>query len=356
MTTIEFNDYLDVQTKLRGFLLDDYEKSLLLTFCQEQIIEDLYSNNTTATFEENEKRRRYLANLVYSFEAFRNPKDRPKFTKPYADEKLVEYDTATAVSDDKIQNYSLVKGDGNQDGTRNIEHTDNNEYNSKTTTDLFNASTTEDVLRVGVPILEEIPITKKTKGFHKIKSDSSVVTLPENLLYIVYEQVTFSDVNLECLDGNTAVVTPITHDEYYRAMQNPFRRPNERRVFRLDVAHPNNEFEAEGRLLYLWQRYRHIKETDLEVSKGYNQVNGIYDRFNLRDDDRPQLIELISKYKINSYFCRYIKRPNPIVVNELPEYLTVYGFDHRTESEVHPALHKVIAENALKLAIQNRAK
>lgn len=342
MTTIEFSDYLDVQCKLHGFVLDDYEKSLLLTLCQEQIVEDLYSNENSQVFEETEKRRRYLANLVYSFEAYRNPKDRPKFTKPYADRELVEYDTATAVSDDTIYNYSLVEGDGNQEGVRNQERTKNNENN--------------DILRSGIPIVEEIPITKKTKGFHKIKSDSSVVTLPENLLYIVYEQVTFSDLNLECLDGNTAVVTPITHDEYYRAMQNPFRRPNERRVFRLDVAHPNNEFEAEGRLLYLYKRYQNIRDNELEVSKGYNQVNGIYDRFNMRDDDRPQMIELISKYKINTYFCRYIKRPNPIVVNNLPEYLTVYGFDHRTESEVHPALHKVIAENAVKLAVQNRNK
>lgn len=340
MTTIEFSDYLDVQCKLHGFVLDDYEKSLLLTLCQEQIVEDLYSNENSQVFEETEKRRRYLANLVYSFEAYRNPNDRPKFTKPYADKKLVEYDTITTISDDHIYNYSLVEGDGNQEGVRNQERTKNNENN--------------DILRSGIPIIEEIPITKKTKGFHKIKSDSSIVTLPENLLYIVYEQVTFSDLNLECLDGNTAVVTPITHDEYYRAMQNPFRRPNERRVFRLDVAHPNNEFEAEGRLLYLYKRYKNIRDNELEVSKGYNQVNGIYDRFNMRDDDRPQMIELISKYKINTYFCRYIKRPNPIVVNNLPEYLTIYGFDHRTESEVNPALHKIIAENAAKLAIQNR--
>ena len=338
MTTIEFSDYIDVMTKPKGIALDDYEKSLLLTMCQEQVVEDLYNNSSTDTFEETEKRRRQLSNLVYSFTAYRNPDDRPKFTKPYADEKLVEYDTATSVNNDTIQNYSLVEGDGNQDGVRTNSQTDIN----------------ENTLRTGVPILEEIPITKKTKGFQKIRSDSSIVTLPENLFFIVYEQVTFSDLNLECLDGNTAVVTPLTHDEYYRAMQNPFRRPNERRVFRLDVAHPNNEFEAEGRLLYLWDRYKNVKQEDLEASKGYNEVNGYTDRFNLRDDDRPQMIELISKYKVDTYFCRYIKRPNPIIVNDLPDYLTVYGFSHRTESELNPMMHKIIAQNAVKLALERR--
>jgi len=337
MTTIEFSDYMDVALKPKGVVLDDYEKSLLLTLSQEQLVEDLYSNESVS-FEETEKRRRYLSNLVYSFKAYRNKADRPKFTKPYADETLVEYDTATAVNNDRIENYSLIEGNGNQSGVRENADIDVNE---------------EDI-RSGVPILEDIPLTKKTKGFQKIQSDSSIVTLPENILYIVYEQVTFSDLNLECLDGNTAVVTPITHDEYYRAMQNPFRRPNERRVFRLDVAHPNNEFEAEGRLLYLYDRYHNIRQEDIEVSKGYNEVNGYTDRFNLRDDDRPQMIELISKYKIDTYFCRYLKRPNPIVVNELPEYLTVYGFNHRTESEVNPALHKIIAENAIKMALARR--
>lgn len=340
MTTVEMSDYIDVRTKPLGFILDDYEKSILLTFSQEQLIEDLYSNDSSESFEETERRRRQIGNLVYSFKAYRNPNDRPKFTKPYATRELVEYNTATSVNDDKIENYSLVNGDGNQYGVR-----DNNIIT-------FN----EENIRDGVPIIETIPITPKTKGFQKIVSDSSVVTLPENLMFIVYEQVTFSDLNLECLDGNTAVVTPLTHDEYYRAMQNPFRRPNERRVFRLDVAHPNNEFEAEGRLLYLYNRYRNVKEDNIEVSKGYNEVNGYSDRFNLRDDDRPQMIELISKYKIDTYFCRYIKRPNPIVVNDLPEYLTIYGFDHRTESEVNPMLHKIICENAVKIAINNRSK
>lgn len=337
MTTVEFSDYLDVALKPKGIVLDDYEKSLLLTFTQEQLIEDLYTNGNES-FEETERRRRQLGNLVYTFEAYRNPKDKPKFTKPYATKELVEYDTANSVNSDKIENYSLVNGDGNQYGIR-----ENN-------TTKFN----EEQIRAGVPLIEETPITKKTKGFHKIKSDDVVVTLPENLMFIVYEQVTFSDLDLECLDGNTAVVTPLTHDEYYRAMQNPFRRPNERRVFRLDVAHPNNEFEAEGRLLYLYNRYKNVKANNIEVSRGYNEVNGYSDRFNLRDDDRPQLIELISKYKIGTYFCRYIKRPNPIVVNDLPEYLTIYGFDHRTESEVNPILHKIIAQNAVELAIRNR--
>lgn len=322
MTTIEFSDYIDQMTKPQGFLIDDYEKSLLLTLCQEQLIEDLYSNDSSEVFEETERRRRALSNLVYSFEAYRKEKDRPvlEYTDITNNENNKTYKTATGVNSDKVQSYSF-------DGKDVIEDT----------------------------------ITKNLRTYKKIKTDSVNVTLPENLMFIVYEQVTF-DEDIECIDGNTAVVVPITHDEYYRAMQNPFRRPNERRVFRLDVAHPRNVIEAHNRILKQWQLYTdsdNITKPALMKDKDTfsdNVVIGNTNSYSLREMDRPQLIELISKYRIGKYFCRYIKKPNPIVVNELPDYLTIYGFNQRTESEVNPILHKIIAQNAVEMAIKRRVK
>lgn len=322
MTTIEFSDYIDQMTKPQGFLIDDYEKSLLLTLCQEQLIEDLYSNDSSEVFEETERRRRALSNLVYSFEAYRKEKDRPvlEYTDITNNENNETYKTATGINSDKVQSYSF-------DNKNVIEDT----------------------------------ITKNLRTYKKIKTDSVNVTLPENLMFIVYEQVTF-DEDIECIDGNTAVVVPITHDEYYRAMQNPFRRPNERRVFRLDVAHPRNVIEAHNRILRQWQLYTdsdNITKPALMKDKDTfsdNAVIGNTNPYSLREMDRPQLIELISKYRIGKYFCRYIKKPNPIVVNELPDYLTIYGFNQRTESEVNPILHKIIAQNAVEMAIKRRVK
>ena len=335
MTTLEFIDYIDQATRLKGFVIDNYEKSLLLTLAQEQIIDDLYSNTSSTTFEETERRRRMLGNLVYTFEAFKNPEERPEreyWYKQGEDQEghtvwgVINYKTATGVNDKVVQSYSFDKNHAEEEA------------------------------------LVEQPITKGLNAFHKIKSDSVTVTLPEKLMYIIYEQVTFDDLDLECMDGNTAVVVPITHDEYYRAMQNPFRRPNERRVFRLDVAHPRNVMEAHSRILRLWHLYN---ENDNHSTPYYiknesimkdGTVIGDINPYALRDDDRPQLIELISKYKIGKYLCRYIKRPNPIIVDELPDQLTVYGFSHRMESEVNPVLHKIIAQNAVEMAIKNRGK
>ena len=313
MTTIEFSDYMDAALAPKGITLDNFEKSYLLSFTQEQVVEDL-CNNAVAGFEETEKRRRSLSNLVLTFEAYREEKDLPDLPLR-AGENEVRKDFTHIISNNGIYNHSM----------------------SDTLSDT---------------IIQHTPITKECP-FRKIKSDSSVVTLPEKLLYIVYEQVTFKDKNLECMDGNTAVVTPISHDEYYRAMQDPFRRPNERRVFRLDVNHPMNELEAVSRVLTQYNTYKEQRQ-EMLYSKGDNEVYNADNPYAVRSDDRPQMIELISKYKIDIYFCRYIKRPNPIIVEDLPEYLSVFGFNRRTESEVSPLLHKLIADTAIKLALQYR--
>lgn len=314
MTTIEFSDYMDATLSQKGITLDDFEKSYLLSFVQEQVVEDLCNNNI-AGFEETEKRRRSLSNLILSFEAYREEKDLP----------------------------NLPNTDGNNEVRKDFTHyiSDNRVYNYHIPDNVSNAT------------IKTTTLTKENKSFRKIKSDSSVVTLPENLLYIVYEQVTFKDKNLECLDGNTAVVTPITHDEYYRAMQDPFRRPNERRVFRFDVAHPENNTEVLSRVMAQYNAYKNKTQQQF-YEQGDAEVINTLNSFNLRSDDRPQMIELISKYKINTYLCRYVKKPNPIIVNDLPEYLSVFGFNRRTESETAPMLHKLIADTAIKLALQYR--
>jgi len=95
----------------------------------------------------------------------------------------------------------------------------------------------------------------------------TIFNLPEDCLYIVYEQVSWSSDNT-CLDGKVADVAPVTHDEYIRTRNNSFRGPSTRRVLRLD--------------------------------KGTSSV------------------ELVSNNNIGSYIIRYIKKPDPIVLTDLP--------------------------------------
>ena len=139
----------------------------------------------------------------------------------------------------------------------------------------------------------------------KVSSASACFSLPADLLFITYEAVKFVDNSLPCVSNTDILVIPVTQDEYYRIVRNPFKGPNERRVLRLDLE--NN------------------------------------------------MVELVSKYQISEYKVRYLAKPSPIILSTLPEGLTINGISEETDCKLHPMLHRVILESAVKLAITSKA-
>lgn len=137
-----------------------------------------------------------------------------------------------------------------------------------------------------------------------VSRNSVFYELPDDLAFIVYEQVTWDDDRLGCYDGNIADVYPITHDEYNKIRRNPFRGATKYRVLRLDA--------------------------------GDNAV------------------ELISKYSFKDYLIRYVARPNPIILEDLPDGLTINGQSHTSECELNPMLHDAILRRAVQLALVSR--
>lgn len=134
-------------------------------------------------------------------------------------------------------------------------------------------------------------------------SDNSVFyKLPNDIAFITMEQVTYNDESLGCYNGSTATVYPVTQDEYSRIKNNPFRGPTKYKVVRLD--------------------------------SGENAV------------------ELVSKYKIEKYLLRYLSKPKPIILEALPNGLTIEGVSEKTECTLHPILHDTILERAVQIALQ----
>jgi hypothetical protein len=74
MTNKEFSDQFSTLLNSFGLepniTLDEYEKSVFLTNAQEQLIIDIYSGNNRFgdSFERTEEIRRYLSNLVETYE------------------------------------------------------------------------------------------------------------------------------------------------------------------------------------------------------------------------------------------------------------------------------------------------
>lgn len=169
---------------------------------------------------------------------------------------------------------------------------------------------TEELKRSLDSLVNTITLTEKTTvdNSKKINKDSVFYTLPDNIensiWFITYESVLLKDDNL-CEKEKSVIVTPITQDDYDRVNKNPFRQANSRRVLRLDAG--NN------------------------------------------------IVELISKYNISSYLVRYLKKPTPIILIDLPDDLSINGVKDKTECNLNPMIHNRILERAVQLALQSKS-
>lgn len=125
--------------------------------------------------------------------------------------------------------------------------------------------------------------------------------LPTDLAFITMEQIVYDDESLGCANGSRADVYPVTQDEYNNIKDNPFRGPTKYKAVRLDAG------------------------------------NG--------------KVELVSKFNIGQYIVRYLKKPQPIVLVNLPEDVSVNGINVKTECELNSLLHNTILEEAVRMAL-----
>lgn len=137
-----------------------------------------------------------------------------------------------------------------------------------------------------------------------ISSKSTLFTLPDDLAFITMEQIEYNDEKLDCPSNNIASVYPVTQDEYNRVKNNPFRGPTVYKALRLDYG--------------------------------------------------TNIVEIISVYNIGVYTLKYLSKPEPIILEDLPDGLTINGVSEVTECKLNEVLHDKILERAVQLALQSR--
>ena len=125
----------------------------------------------------------------------------------------------------------------------------------------------------------------------------------EGLWVIVHESVDFKDQT--CNNSSYVSVYPITHDEYHKIKNNPFRGDSKNRVLRID-----------------------------------SSLN---------------TVELISKMPILKYRIRYLKKPEAIRLIDFSS--SGVSIDNNTTTKqctLHPMLERVVLKRAVALAIASR--
>lgn len=149
------------------------------------------------------------------------------------------------------------------------------------------------------------------------------------VLFILNEKVecsTVTAVDPKASVKRTYVVIPINYKEYDREMSKPFAQPLKKQAWRL--------FQND--------------------STGYDVDSEIIVKQSIRDHystSPTNLGDVGISYKI-----RYIRRPKPIILEDLPNGLTIDGESNASDCELNPILHMDILNKAVELALATRGR
>ena len=158
-------------------------------------------------------------------------------------------------------------------------------------------------------LIKPYSTSTKITNNNKISEKSYTFEIPNDTFLIVQEQCKL-DQTKECFKDKYISVVPKTYDEYNIQIKNPFKKPYNNSVWRLDISDINDK----------------------------------------------KVIELISEYNIDSYQNRYIRFPKPIILTDLVneyEGLSIDGLTELTECELDKNMHREIVDRAVELAVSD---
>lgn len=119
------------------------------------------------------------------------------------------------------------------------------------------------------------------------------------------------------------VIVPISYKEYDREMSKPYAQPLKKQAWRL--------FQNQA--------------------TGFDINSELIPRFNVKEETSS---EDESTHKSFVYKIRYVKRPRPIVLENLPNNLEIDGVTLESGCELNPIIHMDILNKAVELAIATR--
>lgn len=163
---------------------------------------------------------------------------------------------------------------------------------------------TEEVRRYLSKLVKDSTLSMSNVRNKKLSRNSSFYELPKDVWFIVYESLVLK--SYDCKNNNSMDVMPVTHDEYSKLKNNPFRGANDRRALRLDYG--NNT------------------------------------------------IEIICNKAVSGYYIRYLSKPEPIILVDLPDGLSIGGVSIAQTCKLHEALHERVLELAVRMVIASRGK
>ena len=171
---------------------------------------------------------------------------------------------------------------------------------------------TEELRRIlnNLIVTHKQPLSEENYNDLALTDKSYLVPIFDDVMYIIYEAVRLKDDSLGCYSGTVINVQPITHDEYNKIKDNPFRGPTRYKALRLDT----------------------------------NNAQSTY------------CVEIISKYSCDEYIVRYLKKLNPIILVNLDgSNVSIDGETKKHDCELNSILHEYILERAVDMALRTKS-
>lgn len=366
MTTDEFSNTLDTmlssysnqamfgeQASKADIVLDEYEKSVILTQAQDIVVKSYFDarlNNEGAGFDDTTKRQIDFSSLI-------TVKDvEPEATQSgmydsrgilykmplrvgtsmpdplfILNEKVVANQTSysTKLSKDVYGAFTAAENDV-------VGHL---KAENKTDTPVgitFIAKQTDSAKNTGLSYTAdfvdgryEVEFTYRfiTADIHTVAElENEYVDIKLSINYsfsptgtdttMVSEEVTSE----EHTASKEYTVVPMNYKEYDRMMSKPYSQPLKKQAWRL--------FQNQV--------------------AGFDTLFELIPKFNVVETD-PHLGSTELTYKV-----RYVRRPVPIVLEDLPDGLSVDGESNETQCELHPSIHIEILNKAVELALATR--
>lgn len=163
-----------------------------------------------------------------------------------------------------------------------------------------------------------------TGKYMKIDEDNNHVYVlnTTDVLFILNEKLIVKE-NESATKGDNYVIVPLNYKEYDREMSKAYSQPLKKQAWRL-FQNQSAGFDVQSELIPIW-----------DISE---DLTG--------NDPAKEAV-----YKI-----RYVKRPDPIVLVNLPDGLSVDGVTTVAECTLNPILHVDILNRAVELALTTRGR
>lgn len=155
--------------------------------------------------------------------------------------------------------------------------------------------------------------------------------IPSEVLYVLNEKLIVSTTMSTSGGGRPTVskkifvVVPISFKEYDREMSKPYAQPLKKQAWRL--------FQDKG-------------------TNNYDTVTELIPKQNItQQGDGSNVGDVVFTYRL-----RFIRRPQPIILESLPDGLEIDGVSTETPCELNPILHMDILTKAVELALTTRGR